>query len=467
MPCPTAPVRRIVPCLLVALLALSAVGDPARAGETQPAPATVTGDAQTDRWVVLYEQAFGFDGLYVYEAPAVDGDEARRVREELRRLSSAARQLLRDSPGATVSVDLLRARGLIDDPPRPPEGAQYAYFPELGRFLCSLGGEYDLVAGATGLMRGAERFRHLVLHGSPALVDRWQRLRDDPDAPAQVRREAEARLFVFETAHDEDLETFIEIHRLLGQLNDAIELAIAARYLEPGASITMNDVGATGLIDRLRALPDGAEYVVTTAGSPPAARWRGALTNYSPQAVHERQAERARRLVQAQPDYPPAIAYFARFNEGDRALELLDMAIEQWPDVPALRVQRLGALARLGRPVEFTRDAEFLIQNFPAAPILMEMVQATRQGPFGDNAELRARIAEAAAVVRPEVLPLQLVAIRDLQAAGEFGRARTLREALLDRNPGFAPFVQVDGGGQEPSASESNSSSDTTPAGRE
>lgn len=395
---------------------------------------------ETD-WILRYEQAYGVAGLYVAEAPG--DDEAARTRRVLVELTLAAREVLARSPEVEPTVESLVRAGLITEAPQPPEGGSFVFNREARRFTTTLGGPHDLVFGAARQIAAMDGYLRVVAQGSPSLRERWRVLADDPTAPQLVRREIEARLYAIENADPPNIEMLVQVQRLLGQLNAAIELAVASRLLEPGAEIAMEDVGNTGLIQMLEALPGGGQYEVSRVGEPPVAVYGETRVAFDPGMVDRVRRQHFESLLEARPSYPPAMAMAARAREAEEALELLDRAVALWPDVPALRVQRISVLAAMLRVEELAEDLDWLLARFPAAPVLIEVLTATRQGPLAQAADARADVASAVARVRPEVLPLQVAAIREALLAERFDEAREVRDRVVGMHPGFEPLLAL------------------------
>ncbi|MBI5154207.1 hypothetical protein HZA57_03135 [Candidatus Poribacteria bacterium] len=393
------------------------------------------------KWILTYEQAWGVAGLYVDEPPSAEADAPAQVREALLDLTLAARNYAERHPDESPTPGMLEKAGLLEKLVPPPEGAAFVWSPETKRFLCTLGGEYDLVAGALAQIEAAEDYRRTVAAGSSRLEANWQKLLDDPETPELIRREIETRQYALRSTQAKGVRDWARIQELLQQLSDAIELAVVSGQLDRGQPITMQDVGRTGLIDTLEALPRGAQYRVTVAGAKPSAMLGAMEIQLDPGGFHKMMRAEAQKAVIKRNDYAPAIAFLARYEEGPRALELMDEAITLWPDVPSLRVQRLAILAQSLRVEDFTPDLDYLLARFPAAPILLEVDMATRKGPLAHETGFRATIARMTADIRPEVLNLQLLALRELALDGQQMEAQRIRRRLLDRHPGYEPLM--------------------------
>lgn len=199
----------------------------------------------------------------------------------------------------------------------------------------------------------------------------------------------------------------------------------------------MQDVGRTGFIDLLEALPLGGEYRVSRVGEPPVAVIRGTEVPLEARGV-DREARRiALQVLRERPGYPPALALAARPAEPEEALRLINQAVEEWPDVPALRIQRIATNAAQENFEEMNRDLDFLLARFPSAPVLIEIDLATRTGILARAADVRVGIATAMADIRPEVLNIQLLALSELLRAGDSDGALAIYNRMVQTHPGY------------------------------
>jgi hypothetical protein len=256
-----------------------------------------------------------------------------------------------------------------------------------------------------------------------------------------VRHEIETRRFSI-SFHDSPLvRGATETQRLLRQLDDAIQLAVAGGLLDAATTITMQQVGRTGLIDMLPALPAGGRYVVERSDKPPHALFGDRRINLSPAALAEQIAAETRRIASDRPDYPPALALRARYEDPEAALATVTRAIELWPDVPALRIQRIALRSRLLRVEELPEDLDYLLARFPSTPILLEIDTATRQGALATEPTFRVGLALSLAELRPEVLPIQLLALRECLEHGDRRAAIRIYDRLVQRHPGYEQVV--------------------------
>jgi hypothetical protein len=406
------------------------------------AAAQTTHERLPAEWILRYEQCWGVAGLYVDEPPPrSDNDEPARVRRELLELTQAARRLRQRDPAAEVTPGRLLVAGLLTEPVSPPEGADYVYSERHGRFVCTAGGPFDLVEGAMRQLRSAEDYRRRVLDGAPGLYRAWNDLLELPEVPEIIRREIETRRFAIQVRESGPMKAARQTQQSLAKLNDAIEMATNLGFFQPGQEITMQEVGRTGLIDLLEALPLGGKYVVTKVGEPPAAEFNGVRVPYDSRYIIQRLAHEARKALAEKPDYPPALALLAQTQGAAEGRATLDRAIDLWPDVPALRIQRLAMNARLLRMNELPADLEYLLQRFPAAPLCLEIDMATRKDVLAAPGRFRSTLASTMAEARPEVLNLQILAFKELLGDGDIDAAIAIRDRLVERHPGYEPLL--------------------------
>ncbi|MCB2154072.1 hypothetical protein KQI84_04250 [bacterium] len=394
-------------------------------------------------WILIYEQAYGVEGLYLDEPPAGD-DLPAQCRENLAMLTKAAATwgMLHEDP---PTVEALKAAERIEEAPQCPQGGTYTWNEDENRFDCTTGGSHSLVVGALRQLLGMELYEERVATAPLSVRKSWQIIYNDEKAPELLHREIETRMFALRYTDSAEIRQTMRIQSLLGELNAAIELATASELLEKDQEITMKDVGATGLIDRLEALPGQGRYRVSKVGEPPVAVYPDGDIPYSNQAIIDKMQELADGALEQYPDYPPALALRARYMDGEEALKGINKAIELWPDVPALHVQRLATNARLNRVKDFTPDLDYLLARFPAAPILLEIDSATRLGKVGLAPPIRASITTPMATVRPEILTVQLLAMKALSSANEQDQANALYKRLIKSHPGYEPLVSPDG----------------------
>lgn len=436
--------RRLALLSLVAALACP-LAAPSLAQSPTPTPvASPAGVEQVapvpTEWILRYEQAYGFAGLYVPEPKPAPNDRAGIQRDHLVALTLAARQL--DDEATTPTLELLHERHLVPPAVAPPAGVRYLYNPGTGRFVSTEGGLADIVLGAMAQLQATEEYRRTVAYGSPALGRAWDVMLKDPQLPRAIGREIETRRYALSLENASMVRDARRTQELLQELNDAIQLAAAGGMLKPGQAITMPDVGRTGLIDFLEALPRGGKYQVTKVGEPPSALVNGKVVPLDPKAVNDALREETRRLAAQRPDYPPALALRARYEAPDEAARLLDEAIRLWPDAPALRLQRLATNAQRLDLDAANRDLNVLLAQFPAAPILIEIEAALVRPELGNDKRLRADVTSAMADVRPEVLPVQLMAIAARLDIGDVEGARALRARVAALHPGYEPLLR-------------------------
>lgn len=392
-------------------------------------------------WVLKYEQVYGVAGLYVDEPEPADADRAGKVRADLLKLTKAGRQFQKQLPGKEPTPQALLATGFIDAPVEPPEGAAFAWSPETRRFLCSLGGEHDLAVGAMAQLSAAEVYRTRVFAGGSRVLRAWSALEKLEGVPPTIAREIETRRYALAMTEYEGIRAIERTQALLRQLADAIEFATATGTFKPGQEITMQDVGRTGLIARLEALPRGGTYKVTKVGEPPVAVYGTLEFPLDENAVAKRLAQDAEEALAKRPDYPPAMAMAARHRAGDAGMAMIENAVATWPDVMALRIQRIAMNAERLRLEALNADLDYILARFPAAPLLLEIDVATRKGPLAAEPGFRSTIALAMADIRPELLNVQLLAYKELVAAGRKDDARRIRDRMVERHAGYDALI--------------------------
>lgn len=395
-------------------------------------------------WILRYEQVYGKEGLYIEEPPPEEGDVAAKVRADLLVLTRAARRYLETNPDGTPTVEALQAENLLAEAVAPPEGASYSFDPETRRFTCSLGGRdspYSLVYGAYSQLVMAEEYRRRAVRGDRRREPVWEAIAEDPKVPEVVRREIRARLQIADATRNERVVRAEQVQDLLAELNQAIELAMAAGLLEPGQELTMQDVAATGLIDQLLALPGEGRYEVSTAGEPPVAVVEGQRIRYNRNYVRTVMLSELQKREAETPEDPIIRALLAKFEPPEEGLSILNELITKVPDLPILRVMRLGYSTRMLAMDLLEEDMKYLVERFPTTPMLMEIDLVTRQGALGADTGFRATLARTTADIRPEVLNLQINALKELLENEEYEEAQRIYDRLIERHPGYEPLV--------------------------
>ncbi len=398
------------------------------------------------RWILRYEQAFGVNGLYVEEPPASPGDRDALIRQDLVALTLAGRRFRQQYPNEQPNATLLFVRDLIARKLQPPPGIEYVWSEGTSRFIANPPGDGagDIVVGAMAQIEAAEGYRRTVAMGSAELNRNWQVFINDRDTPELIRREIEIRRYAARQTQTEAIHLARRTQALLKELNDSIELAMASGALRAGQEIAMRDVGRTGLIDLLERLPLDGEYVVTRAGEPPKALIRGREIPFAPNSITTALRLQAEEALAANPDSPQALAVLARYAGEEEGLRLISRAIELWPDVPALRVQRIAMNASLDRYDELRDDLDMIVERFPAAPLLLEIDMATHRPGKPDANALRAALMGPLSEIRPEVLNLQIIAMKAFADGGDIAQARAVRQRVLDRHPGYEPLLAIE-----------------------
>jgi hypothetical protein len=399
------------------------------------------------RWILRYEQAYGVEGLYVEEPPPSPSDRDALIRQDLVSLTLAGLRFKEQYPNEQPNPSLLFIRDLIDRKIVPPQGIEYQWSESTSRFVANPPGDGagDMVMGAMAQIEAAEAYRRTVAMGSADLNRNWQVFVNDPQSPELIRREIETRRYAARQTQTEVIHQARRTQALLKELNDSIELAMVSGALRSGQEITMQDVGRTGLIDLLERLPLDGEYIVTRAGEPPKAKIRGKEVPYAPSSITTALRTQAEEALAANPEYPPALAVLSRYVDEDEGIKLISRAIELWPDVPALRIQRIAMNASRDRYDELRDDLDMIVERFPAAPLLLEIDMATYRPEKPEANAFRAALMGPLAEIRPELLNIQILAMKAFADSGDAKQASVVRQRVLDRHPGYEPLLVVEG----------------------
>jgi hypothetical protein len=191
------------------------------------------------------------------------------------------------------------------------------------------------------------------------------------------------------------------------------------------------------MFNSLGPVPDNVEFKITTAGSKATGTINGVPIVEGPIGPAVVRRSRAERLLKQRPDYPPAMAVAARYRAVPEAVTLLNRAIEIWPDVPGLRVERMAAEARRRNFAAWTPDLDFILRRFPAAPLLIEVDVAADNGRLSDAPTAHAEIIVMLADVRPDLLTHQLMAMKMLEKLNRMEDAATIHDRLVFANPSW------------------------------
>ncbi|MDX2177653.1 MAG: hypothetical protein SF028_14415 [Candidatus Sumerlaeia bacterium] len=414
--------------LVLLLLAAAPAQDAPPAGSGRP-PAPLV-------WLQRYELAWGVGGLYVLGEGDPD-DPAAPSRQNLLALTLAGRRLADETPGIAPNFTMLRAAGYMPALLEPAPVDTYSWNAETRRFESSLGPPHDLATGARRNIAAAQILRGRYARPTQLVRDRWAKLADDPQLPQALQRELTARA-VIDTVWES--RAVLECRACLANREEIERAATMYGQLhgfDAERTTSMGELDRAGLLGDVAACPAGGKYSIAAIGGPAVCSLGGPHGKRGEEGLRAIREADIVRLAAERPDDPPRMALAARMMEPAAALETLDRAAALWPDTPLLRLERLAHLARAGRVDLFEPDLVFLVENFPAAPVLAQATLATALGPYEADAASRAEMAAIAADARPDVLPLQLAAIEWALAAGRIEEARRLRARLAAANPGY------------------------------
>jgi tetratricopeptide (TPR) repeat protein len=411
----------VITRLLLSILLLAV----STAGAQQALPA---------RWLALFEQSYGSEGLYVVEVRPTDEGGAARL--DLQIINAATQQWLVENGFQTPSLEALDAAGLIAEVP-VGRRADYTWSAERGFFVSQRGVSGSPMQGIVRLLSGNEEIRRRLINPDRFTRERWKKLYEDPAAPQMLKREILLREFMIDNHWFPEVLLYERSQEQLARINDAVRLYGLVNRLDSDSTVTFAMLRESQLFEPLGDVPENVEFSISTVGE----KARGTINGVpiidgasGPMLVRRNRAE---RLLKARPDFPPAIALAARYRDPAEAVRLLDQAIRLWPDVPGLRVERIGNEARRRNFAGWTRDLDFIVKNAPAAPLLIEIDMAAEAAGLRRNPETYAPIVLMLADVRPDLLTHQLLAIRLLTEIGRHEDAATVYDRLTFANPAW------------------------------
>lgn len=391
------------------------------------------------RWISVFEQSYGTEGLYPVEL--YPEGEAGKSRLNLQDLSTAAARMEAARPGVRPTIAGLRLGGLLPElrPIDPPE--TYEWDDEFGFFVSSAGKDHSLLHGAMLLLRGNEIVRARLLQPDVYTRNRWKRIYEDGSAPEFIKREIILREFLLEHQNTPQARVGMRLQETLSLLEEATKLYALAEGLELGAEVTMEELQESRLVGFIERPPDEVELILGRVGEPHRARFRGIEITSDASSVRELQLAEAAAVLEKYPGFPPAIVLRARFEEPAQAIALADEAVKLWPDVPGLRIERLAQYARARDASRWTADMDFILKEFPAAPHLLELQVTAELAGVTDSPEARARFATMLADVRPDLLGHQIHALTTLRAVGDSTEANRILARLVETNPAWASVL--------------------------
>lgn len=391
--------------------------------------------AEEDKWLGVFEQSYGTEGLYIVEVHPEDKGGISRL--NLQKLNIASREFIGKFPTKVVTDEALKKAGLYPDVEKEAEDEVYTWSPSTELFESSLNEHHQSPFGALVLLEGNEQIRRRILHPDSYTRKRWGKIYNDPNAPEYLKQEITLREFLLEHFHFEGTEQADQIQENLAKLDEAIRLYVLSAEKEEGDKVTWAELDESGFSSLVGSFPKGARVDLQPVGTRCSAVWRGVAITSDPQSVLDLRKKRAEQLFEKHPDFPPAMILMARFKEPTEGLNLVNKAIVLWPDVPGVRLERLTQLARLGRFNHWTQDLDYIVDHFPTAPLLIEIQLLGESSGLAENEEVNAEIAMVLADVRPDLLTHQLYAIKVLEKSGKHQEARSLYERLLRGNPAW------------------------------
>lgn len=410
--------------------------------ENEDLPTTRSIEAIDLSWILAFEQAYGIYGLYISEPERPD-DETLEIRRDLIHLTKLAWQYLEDNPGKTPSISDLYVEGLLDSLPDLPDGVEYLYSPELNRFVTNLGEDYDIVNGAMLQLQESERYRRLAIGGSFKIEDNLGKLAEEENIPEPVKREIETRLFIREFMAHPQIELMTDTQDRLRDLHTAILKGKKAELWQDGDTLTMQQIGETGLIEFLEALPAGGQYLLQPVPEPPIANFGARTVELDPlnlsKLIHRNASS---YLENINPDYPPAMLIQASHStDFATGFETMNRAIEIWPEVPALRVQRVAMSLQIMDDTYLGEDLFYTLNVFPSTPILLELISASSGSENPVVQEWHDFIINQARNIRPTVLPIQVTALKHASDQNNLEMAKEVFNFIIDQHPGYRPLL--------------------------
>lgn len=397
----------------------------------EPAPEPI----EAAEWLAVFEQSYGREGLYVIEiAPA---DPGASTRLNIQALNAAAQRLQAEHPDQAVSIDALEKNGLLPELKPRAEDDVYTWDADAGTFRGTLPPPHDPAAGPLFLLEGNERIRERILRPDNFSRTRWKKVYTDPETPQFLKKEIELREFLLDHFYFQKALIADSIHEQLKKLEEVLKLYAIAEGKQVGDPVNWAGLETARFGELIPRFPKGTEVRLDTIGESPTAIYGGMEITADPASVGKIRREHAQKIWEKYPTYPPVLALRARFEKPSAALPLINEAIAKWPGVPGLRVERMTHLARLGRIPAWTDDLDFVLRNFPAAPLLIEIQILAETDAFPDDLNSEAEFATVLADVRPDLLTHQLYAIQTLTDAGRLDDAQTVYDRLVYGNPAW------------------------------
>jgi hypothetical protein len=386
------------------------------------------------RWLALFEQSYGSEGLYVVEvAPK---DEGGPTRLALQQVNASAAAWRRANPGKVPDLAIFTQEGKLRSIPKDAWKTVF-WDAEQELFSDKRGGVFTPAAGVVMMLRANEGLRQRLLQPDRFTRQRWKKLYWDPKAPELIRREILLREFMLDNHFFPEVLLYERTQAQQQKIADAVELFAIMNRKQPGDAVSFADLREAGAFGTLGTVPDNVAFTISTIGGAVEATINGVKVVDDAAGPRMLRRKRAEQRLAADRDFPPALALAARFEEPPQALLLLNKAISRWPDVPGLRVERLAAFARAGDFKSWQRDLDYLLKDFPAAPLLIEIELAGEHGRLSRSPEVWGDVILLLADVRPDLLTHQLVALREFEQTERENERRTVSDRLLVANPAW------------------------------
>ncbi len=387
-----------------------------------------------EKWIARFEQSYGTSALYLIEITD-DGTPETVARLDLQNLNDAAAQFMEQHPGRTPSYEALDQAGLLPVLNAPQPERNYVWDEQSQMFLSVFGMWYSPFGGAAYMLESTEVLRQRILEPNQYVRNRWRQISEDTETPTILLRELRTREYFLENYYSEEIQKALFCQRQLYEIGRATEIFALMNDLDHGDPLDIDQIAETGYLRQIMPCPSGGEYSVSAVGSPPKCSHEGGHKWNNAQAIIDMRREIAEAAYNRDGNsFPPALALKARFESPQQALILVTRAIELWPDVPALRLERMAHNARLGRINDWTQDIDYLLSRFPAVSILVEIDFITRIGPAGEVPEIRQQIARLISDRRPDGLIPQLIAIDTFRKAGDEGNVDRIIDRMTRQN---------------------------------
>ena len=387
------------------------------------------------KWISLFERSYGSEGLYVVEVAPSDPDGSTRLKLQ------TINTLFHEAPTSTslVQKPYAEIHAALGWPQElmPEAPLAYAWDPGLGLFVSNRGPKASPIHGVLLLMTNTDRVRARLANPDGFTRKRWRKLYEDPAAPQSLKRELELREFLLEHWNFPQALLAEQTQRYLALLNRAVEFRATAGQMPSGTPIALADLEQLGLLRSDVPPPEGFVVDPLIVGKPASGKLNGFPVSTDPNLPRTIRERRAKAMKDKYPDYPPAVALAARFQDGPAATRAITLAISRWPDTVGLRLERLTTLARNKNYGAWQADLDRILDEFPAAPLLLEIERAATAGGLTENPVLRADLARLLADIRPDLLAQQLHALKVLADAGDTAGQVRILERLSRANPAW------------------------------